>query len=75
MLPWDRRADSTNRAELLRDVFTEPQLAMLTAFRARVVKYQAREEHGLDERRLEFASWLVAHGRLCEEIEGGERSS
>lgn len=73
MLPWDRRADPINQTELLREIFTESQLAMLTALRARIAKYQAHEEHGLDERRLEFASWLVAHGRLGEGID--ERSS
>lgn len=69
MLPWDRLADRANQVELSQPIFTESQLARLTAFRARIVKYQASEEHGLGEQRLEFARWLVTHGRLSEEME------
>lgn len=48
-------------------VFTEQELERLRALRARSCALQVSEEYGVDVRRLQFARWLVTHGRLHED--------
>lgn len=69
MLPWDRRAERINRVVSPEEIFTEAQLARLMTLREYVVRYQAGDEHGIDEHRLEFARWLVQNDKLSEERE------
>lgn len=72
MFPWNRKAEqpSPARDDLLG--FTRAQRARLTRLRAHLRSRDPDLTCGLDARRLQFARWLVRHGRLSEGIDGQE---
>jgi hypothetical protein len=47
--------------------FSKATIRRLWALRRKYLKY-SRDQVPLDVRRLEFARWLVLHGKLTEEI-------
>lgn len=55
-------------AELDLATFTEDEIARLRALSRRFDSHAEYFEMDLDVRRLEFARWLVQHGRLSEDV-------
>ena len=55
-------------AELDTAQFTEDEIARLNDLSQRFQHHVGYFELELDERRLEFARWLVQHGRLSEDL-------
>jgi hypothetical protein len=66
MLPQEHRTNLESQQAMLGDEFTPEEKARLTALRQRYLIHPEYRELGIDSRRLEFARWLVAHGRLDE---------
>jgi hypothetical protein len=60
--------DETELTRLLRQGFTERQITRLYRLRSRYAQDEM-DQPALDPRRLEFARWLVATGRLNEQID------
>lgn len=52
---------------LLTPDFTEGQIEQLTRLRDRYMQ-QAQQQQQEERHRLEFARWLVTHGRLTDEL-------
>jgi hypothetical protein len=61
------KARILSRIFCLRADFTAVQVVRLVALRHRM-RGQPGATHALDERRLAFGRWLVAHGYLSEEV-------
>ena len=70
MFNWEQ-ANQTRRASALATTFTPEEFAHLYVLREQCQTKQDCGEFGLDERRLRFVLWLVAHGRLSEGVERG----
>jgi hypothetical protein len=72
MLPWKRKVEQPSAAEDDLPGFTRAQRARLT----RLCRHLRSRAPDLtcepDARRLQFARWLVRHGRLSEGMEGQE---
>lgn len=68
MFTWNK-ANQTLRASALAATFTPEEFAHFHALREQFQIDQDCGEFGLDEARLQFARWLVEHGRLSEGIE------
>ncbi len=68
---WDKVVRPGAFAPRLDDRFTAEQVQRLTALRQRLALQPVHLDLGIDARRLEFARWLVEHGRLGEEISPG----
>jgi len=72
MFPWKRKAEQPSAAGDDPYGFTRAQRARLTKLRAHLRSRDPDLTYGLDARRLQFARWLVKHGRLSEGMEGQE---
>jgi hypothetical protein len=60
--------DDNTAVEALRSAgLSEAEIRRLWALRSQYIKY-GRDQAPLDPRHLEFARWLVLHGKLTEEI-------
>ena len=68
MFAWEH-ANQTLRASALAATFTPEEFAHLHALREHYQTSRGCVEFGLDERRLRYVRWLVAHGLLSEGIE------
>jgi hypothetical protein len=67
--PWERMsAHAQVSAPVGKATFTPVEFAKLSALRTRLQGRALAVELGLDERRLQFARWLVEHDRLTEEV-------
>jgi hypothetical protein len=60
--------DETELTRLLRQGFTERQITRFYRMR-RQYAHDEMDQPALDPRRLEFARWLIATGRLTERID------
>jgi hypothetical protein len=69
---WDKVFQPGALAPSLDDRFTAEEVQRLTALRQRVNVQPMHLDLGIDVRRLEFARWLVEHGRLGEEMSRAE---
>jgi len=65
--PWERMSAHAS-APLGKATFTPVEFAKLSALRTRLQGRAIAVELGLDERRLNFARWLVEHDRLTEDV-------
>jgi hypothetical protein len=70
--PWKRKAEQPSAAGDELPGFTRAQRARLTRLRAHLRSRDLDLTYGLDARRLQFARWLVRHGRLSERVEEQE---
>jgi len=75
MFPWKRKAEQPSAAGDDLPGFTRAQRARLTRLRAHLRSRAPDLTYGLDARRLEFARWLVKHGRLSEGKDGQKEPS
>ena len=75
MFPWKRKAEQPLATEDDLPGFTGAQRARLTSLRAHLRSRDPACEIGLDARRLQFARWLVRHGRLSEGKDGQKEPS
>lgn len=65
--PWERMSAHAS-ALLGKATFTPVEFAKLSVLRTRLQGRAIAVELGLDERRLNFARWLVEHDRLTEDV-------
>ncbi len=63
---WEPNAPATHFPSSLADLCGPEELAKLVALRTRIVSGCLPAEFGLDECRVEFARWLVLHGKLTD---------
>ena len=74
MFLWPRNdsATSLNSAQvaipILADVCSTDEVTRLEEMRARLPAGGTCQEFELDERRVEFVRWLIAHGKLGEDM-------
>ncbi len=72
MFPWKRKAEQPSAAGDDLPGFTRAQRARLTRLRAHLRSHAPDLTCGPDARRLQFARWLVRHGRLSEGMDAQE---
>jgi hypothetical protein len=72
MFPWNRKAEQLSATEDELPGFTCAQRARLTRLRAHIRSRAPDLTCVPDARRLQFARWLVKHGRLSEGVEEQE---
>jgi len=65
---WDKVVRPGAFAPRLDDHFTAEEARRLMVLRQRLASQPVHLDLGIDARRLEFARWLVEHGRLGEGI-------
>jgi hypothetical protein len=68
MMYWQRRPASSNQAAPVAEPLQPAVLARLSELRERTLMLRTCQEFRLDMRRLQFARWLVEHGRLGEGV-------
>jgi len=64
--PGSQRARLSDRS--VAEVCTSEELIRLEELRTRFVSGDTYREFGLDPRRVEFARWLLANGKLSEDL-------
>jgi hypothetical protein len=74
MSRWERSQQKVQPPAALEDLFTPEQLDHLVSLHAcsRALRIA---ESGLDPSRIQFACWLVEHGKLSENIQAASRDS
>lgn len=66
MLPHEYGNNTNGRPTTLSGNFTADEVARLTQLRTNFHAHTEYLERVVDERRLEFARWLLDHGKLSE---------
>lgn len=66
MLPHEYVNNSNGRPATLSGNFTADEVSRLTQLRSNFHAHAEYLERVIDERRLEFARWLLDHGKLSE---------
>ncbi|MBF6589223.1 MAG: hypothetical protein IVW57_01675 [Ktedonobacterales bacterium] len=66
MMPREFSSNNTTRPATLGDSFTPEELSRLNALRQNFYTHAEYLERVIDDRRLEFARWLLEHGKLSE---------
>lgn len=72
MSRWERSQQNVQPPAALENLFTPEQLNHLVSLHARSRALRIGES-GLDPSRIQFACWLVEHGKLSENIEVASR--
>lgn len=75
MFSWEYGSGNDNQPVMLGDNFSVEEIAQLAALREHFQIHPQYWECGIDDRRLEFARWLVQHGKLNEGIERVSKGS
>jgi hypothetical protein len=68
MLPQEHETNNQIQMAMRDGQFTAEEMTRLMELRQRLHTYTEFWEHTSDVRRLEFARWLVQHGKLSEEF-------
>ena len=66
MLPHEQVNNTNARPATLSGNFTADEVSRLTQLRSNFHAHAEYLERVIDERRLEFARWLLDHGKLSE---------
>ena len=66
MMSREYSTNNTSSPTKLSDMFTPEELSRLDALRQNFYTHAEYLERVIDDRRLEFARWLLEHGKLSE---------
>ena len=68
MMSREFSSNNTTSPAILGESFTQEELSRLSALRENFHTHAEYLERVIDDRRLEFARWLLEHGKLSEGI-------